>query len=329
MLSSSGFMGRVVRYFRRTLRRSPQPSWRTIEPMEPRTLLSAAVEPYLLAEAQASSDSAAVSFSSLASRAAPAPKAQVAASMLASPIIIDHRWVTSAARLPQSTMDLLAARDSFFFAHASVGGDIVSGLYALHQSAPRRYKLIIASDDATPPPAVRKGRVYEFDRGNPSWQRKVDDFKTYLAKGWGTRAGVLINKFCYIDPGVTLQYYAVSNRKRSAMSQLEQKYPAAKFVYTTIPLTTENGGDNIARNQFNSALRAFAAANNKILWDIADIEAWSPKGVQSTFRSGGKTCQKMYAGYTTDGGHPNAAGARRLALAFYNLAAAVVSSGLA
>jgi hypothetical protein len=239
----------------------------------------------------------------------------------ASPTVINHSSIAGVSKLSQTVMNRIATAFNFFFAHASVGGNIVDGMRALRASNAKRYRLAVVSDDDTPPAKTVKGRVYEYDRGNPSWQEKVDTFAACMNGGWAGKVNVAINKFCFIDPDVTLAYYAQGNAAQTAMSQLEAKYPAVKFVYTTIPLTTDSDTDNVKRNKFNIALRNWCKANNKALLDIADIEAWTPGGTQAVFKKSGKTYQKLYSGYTDDGGHLNPTASKRVALAWYALAA--------
>jgi hypothetical protein len=62
----------------------------------------------------------------------------------------------------------------------------------------------------------------------------------------------------------------------SQMSQLESEYPNVKFVYMTGHL--DGGGSSGNLNQRNEQIRAYARANNKILYDFADIESFDPDG---------------------------------------------------
>jgi hypothetical protein len=238
-------------------------------------------------------------------------------------IIIDHNFASSMTTAGQGTMDAIAANMNYFFAHASVGGNMISGLANLRASNTARYKLISVSDDGTPPATTSEGRVYEYSRGNPAWQDKVDGFKTYMTNGWAGKVDIVLNKFCYIDPTADLTYYAISNTNGSAMAQLEAAYGSTKFVYATIPLTTDSDSDNILRNNFNGQLRTWCLANNKLLYDIADIEAWDSSGNPVTFTSGGQTYQKLWSGYAADAGHLNVDGAKQVALGFYAIGAAM------
>ena len=60
------------------------------------------------------------------------------------------------------------------------------------------------------------------------------------------------------------------------MTQLEGEYPGVKFVYMT-GHTDGTSGDSIL-NRNNQMVRDYVAANNKILYDFADIESWLPDG---------------------------------------------------
>lgn len=83
-----------------------------------------------------------------------------------------------------------AAAIKMMFRHASVGGNISNGLYAL---AAQNSKYNRAN--------------WSFqDRGNPGWQAKVDEFDVQVAAQAATQ-DILSMKFCYIDQGVDWNYY--------------------------------------------------------------------------------------------------------------------------
>jgi hypothetical protein len=71
------------------------------------------------------------------------------------------------------------------------------------------------------------------------------------------------------------------------------------------------------------SVRSFVAgSSSRLLFDIADIEAWDTSGVQHTFVYGGNTYQQLYSGFSSDGGHLNTSGSQRVALGFYGVASA-------
>ena len=207
-------------------------------------------------------------------------------------IVADH-MATDLGSVPD---DAIAAAASLrlLVRHASVGGNISSGLDTLH------------TQDAK----YDRG-LWDFqNRGNPGWQAKVDDFVAQA----GLQASsfdVLTMKFCYIDPDASFTYY------RDALLQLEAGYPAKRFVWWTIPIETSG---NTARQAFNDQVRAYAVANGKLLFDIADIECHDAAGVKLTDSNGREI---MRPEWTSDGGHLNGAGAVRVASALWWLMARI------
>jgi hypothetical protein len=218
--------------------------------------------------------------------------------------------------LPQSTLDAVG-KQSAFFAHASVGGNLLGGITALHAADPGKYQLTAAADDATPPATLAPGRLYEYNRGNPAWSVKITSFETYMANGWGDKVDVALNKFCYIDPNADPTTYLTS------MNTIESAYPQTTFIYMTMPLKTSAGNDGYLRQKFNEAVRAYCHDHNKVLYDLADIEAWNPAGQEQTALFNGYTCQTLYSGYTDDGGHLNTLGSQRAAQGLYSTLAAI------
>jgi hypothetical protein len=61
------------------------------------------------------------------------------------------------------------------------------------------------------------------------------------------------------------------------MNQLEGEYPGVNFVYMTGHLNGTGEAGNV--NQRNQQIRDWCAANNKILYDFADIESYDPDGL--------------------------------------------------
>ncbi len=243
----------------------------------------------------------------------------VGSSLSLGQLIVDHTAVGQVASYSQGTMDAIGAL-RFFFAHASVGDNIMSGLTALHNENSMFYRLTRSLEDAFPPESTTSGVVYDYERGNPGWATKITLFEDYVANGWRMpKVDAVLNKFCYVDPTVDFATY------RDSMIALESAYPDTKFIYATVPLKTSVDGENVLRNQFNNALREWVTANGKILYDIADIEAHDLAGNEYTFTWESVDYQKMYDGYSPDGGHLNDVGSRQAALGFYALGADLVA----
>ena len=207
--------------------------------------------------------------------------------------VVDHTSATlsliPAGIVPQ------AAAVKILLQHASVGSNISDGLDALQ------------ADDAS----YDRSHFTFQARGNPGWQAKIDDFAAYVASHT-IQYDAFTTKLCYIDTDANWTYY------RDVMEQVESSYPDSIFVWWTMPITTSDDTDNDTRQTFNENVRTYCKANGKILFDIADIESHAPDGTPQT-GTGGR--EIMYAPYSSDGGHLNDTGARRVASAYWVLAA--------
>ena len=239
--------------------------------------------------------------------------------------VVDHDDLESVVSLPECALDAVGAQ-RWLFTHASVGGNLLEGLDDLHAAEPGRYRLATTwvgyNDGALqcdPPPATTvPGTVYECGRGNPGWQDKLTIFERSVGlAGWESPAvDAAMDKLCYIDQDADAGAYL------AMMDALATAHPATTFVHTTMPLTTGEDADNVLRNLYNQAVRAQAAASGELLFDLADMESHDPAGGAQTFQSGGHTWEKLYAGYTGDGGHLDTElGHRRVAQGWYAVAA--------
>lgn len=65
----------------------------------------------------------------------------------------------------------------------------------------------------------------------------------------------------------------------SAIEILESKYPDVTFIYMTDTCDT-NGDPGYNRWQRNEQIREYCRKNNKVLFDFADLEAWSQNGTE-------------------------------------------------
>ncbi|MCP4574052.1 MAG: T9SS type A sorting domain-containing protein [bacterium] len=240
----------------------------------------------------------------------------------AAAIIIDHNFVDQTKHLPGDVMEKVG-QQRWFFAHASVGWNMVIGLRDLHAADPDRYQIAYetVAPGSSAPATTTPGTVYESYRGNPGWQEKIDQFETSLrTEGWSRPAvDIVLNKFCYDDDRADPQPYLDS------MTQLETEFPGTIFVYATMPLRFGDSSFNVSINRFNDVVREHCAAKGLILLDVADIECHKPDGTPVLFESGGESYQMLNPDYSSDGGHLNAAGSERMALAWYAAAAAMVA----
>ncbi len=210
-------------------------------------------------------------------------------------IIANHLVVDLFEQIPDSALPAAISK-RVFQKHASVGMYInYNGLNCLQ---------------GNPDPPCINYPPYKYDRRNwdwPAWtnsnifQEKINEFITDVNAQYNNY-DVFSMKFCYED-----WWENDWTIYRDAMLQLEVSYPNKTFIWWTMPVMTADSY-NIQNNQceiiqnFNTNIRAYALNNNKILFDVADIESHDANG--NLCYSG---CESMCTEYANggSGGHPN------------------------
>lgn len=216
-----------------------------------------------------------------------------------------------------------------FFAHQSVGYNIISGIQRIASSAQ------ITDVSGKPIPETIMSAIYHCKIGrNTDPRSKIDEFKNLLiASRLGEKFDVAALKLCYVDIDRSTDIAGLLGLYSAAVDEIKKKYPKLILVHCTVPLTTHNpprlktkikyflyGDVNVRRNEYNDLLRRKYNGNGPVL-DIAALEAAKPDGTRETFSFKGKTCEALFPGYSSDGGHLNSAGQDWVAERFLKLLA--------
>jgi hypothetical protein len=228
-------------------------------------------------------------------------------------LIIDHTMV-DAAQISQAGLDGARQLD-IFFAHRSVGGNILDGLADWQGQDPLRYTLPITIADPSWF-ADNNGLLHRLIGVNGQPYSKIEGFDTFVQDGYW-QAEIAMMKFC---PSDTLPFGVVPavdiwTAYHQMMTALEQTYPNVTFVWWTMPLATaadDRGNDE--KEIFNALVRTYCAAQSCVLFDIADIESHDPQGNPVISAAG---YEAMWNGYAYDGAHLNEVGRQRVAAAFW------------
>lgn len=169
-------------------------------------------------------------------------------------LVIDHRDVAFFSALPEWVPPDVRQRLPIYYNHTSHGSQLVTGLDMLAAQGLPRPTL----DDA-----------YDTDLGNDNWPTITRD---YLDAHPDT--AVVMWSWCG-----QLSWYESSAVQTylDRMATLETAYPHVRFVYMTGHLDGTGPTGTLAVN--NAAIRAYCRTNNKILYDFADIETYSPDGI--------------------------------------------------
>jgi hypothetical protein len=199
---------------------------------------------------------------------------------VSSAIIIDHTTV-NINLIPQSYINAAKSLLRLSYGHTSHGSQLISGagywqafnpLYAFNTDGSLQSN-VLSIADYTP----------SGDLGNPdltSWESRT---RSYLNQS-GNNRNVVMWSWC---GQVSWASDANMNTYLSLMNGLEQDYPNVKFVYITGHLDGSGVNGDLYRN--NNKIRAYVKANNKILFDFADIESYDPDGTY--YPNGSDACE--------------------------------------
>lgn len=219
-------------------------------------------------------------------------------------------------------LEALAAR-RVFFGHQSVGRNIIDGLVELNASAGRAPFRVVETREAAA--IVGPGLYHAAIGRNKDPMGKLGDFEALLRGGIGASVDVAILKFCYVDIDRNTDVEALYAAYRGTMDRLSADFHHLVLLRCSVPLTAEEGGlrgiaarflrrgsfaDNERREAFNRLLRA-DCSGKRPLFDLALAEASADSA--PLLAAGGKPHHSLRLEYSLDGGHLNAAGARRAA----------------
>ncbi len=182
-------------------------------------------------------------------------------------IIIDHSCI-DLSQVPEHWVTEAKARFRMSYGHTSHGSQIVTGMNLLRGDA---------------------GSLYWFDHDGTSGGLSLHDVEPAGDLGnpdritWASRTRALLdapdndrNMIMWSWCGQADTSEEEMNVYLDLMNQLEVDYPDVTFIYMTGHLngTGEAGNLNVRNNQ----IRNYCAANDKILFDFADIESYDPDG---------------------------------------------------
>ena len=182
-------------------------------------------------------------------------------------IVADHTVISEFESIPASTIQQVQSDYRLFYGHTSHGSQILAGMNVLRGEDP-----LYAFKQG--PVGVDSLSIEEnfSDLGGENDFPWMNITRNALEQP-GCDRNVVMWSFC---GGMSWQSEAGVNALCDSMSLLETEYSDVTFIYMTGHLDgTDPSGNLYLRN---NQLRAFCAANNKVLFDFADIESWDPDG---------------------------------------------------
>jgi len=240
--------------------------------------------------------------------------------------------MSNAEQVSAAEWDTLAAR-RVVFGHQSVGLNILSGVQAL--AAEAQVPLFVRDERASAgAPGIAHFKVGR--NGDPL--AKINDFAAAMASleaKAGQHADIALMKLCYVDISPDTDVRRLADQYGEMLDRLGAQFPRTTFVAVTAPLTAVPSGlkarvkkllgrapaglaANARRHAFNELLRERYGRQGR-LFDLARCE--SETGAPERYQ--GQTVETLDPALTSDGGHLNALGARRVATRFVKFLAAV------
>ncbi len=180
------------------------------------------------------------------------------------PVHVNHQAAAEFATIPADYITQAKNTYRIFYGHSSHGAQLVQGMGMLLAENP-----LYAYNNGAGTLALTEYAGDLGSWGDTSWvpvtRQQLDnpknDFNMVI---WAWCGGVANNN----EAGINVYL--------NAMTQLEQTYPTVTFIYMTGPLDRWAPVTVRRNNQF---IRDYCLANDKVLYDFADIESYDPEGV--------------------------------------------------
>lgn len=221
----------------------------------------------------------------------------------------------------------LAGR-KLFFGHQSVGGNVMEGVHELLRANPRIPLRV--SETIDPAQIAAPGLYHGYVGTNGKPDTKLADFARIAGAVGDSGAAML--KFCYVDVEKDTDPAALFARYRQAVDSLRALSPSLTIVHVTLPLQVDPGtlfhwrtklrGKqtpyrtlNTVRARYNQLMRDTYVGREPI-FDLAHFQSILPDGSVGVVRVDGLEVEYLAQDWSSDGGHLNEAGRRRVAEAF-------------
>jgi len=181
-------------------------------------------------------------------------------------IIVDHTS-TDLSKIPSQYIESAKEMFAIAYGHTSHGSQITTGMEMLKGQSGSTYYFT---------PSGVGGLMYNEsllwgDLGSEGSTEWYDSTRSMLNSN--SQINMVMWSWC---GGVSDMTAGGITGYLNRMNQLETEFPAVTFVYMTGHLDGSGTSGNL--HQRNEQIRNYARANNKVLFDFADIESYDPSG---------------------------------------------------
>lgn len=222
-----------------------------------------------------------------------------------------------------------------FFAHQSVGADILAGIEQLGRDTPYVARVLdLAQACAGIEPDLTHSRLIIHERigTNREPLTKIAGFRAVLDAKSRPEIDVAMLKFCYVDIVTQPEAEDLWRYYETAIEELSTVHPGVQLVHCTVPLRSLPEGPyawlrralghrhpaiaaNRARDWFNQKLRE-RFGRGHTLFDLAALESRRANGKPCELIDAGTRVPSLAREWTYDGGHLNERGRTIAAAAF-------------
>jgi len=246
-----------------------------------------------------------------------------------SAVIINHSSVAEFDAITQQQAD--SVRDmNILFSHRSTGRIIMKGLLELGNQNSKYLLKIVPDPDEWETVGVE---VSDYTNNGPLFghlnqdQSGIAYFVSFALQN-DSFLDVGIVKKCFVDIYGSVTAASLFAEYKGYADDFLSHDPDMTLVVCTLPLRTDSDAENAERSKFRDLVLAEYGSADVYIYDIADIESWY-NNAYTTFEYNSTTYLRLNDAYTSDGGHPNAAGMIPLAKAMWVLLAKIAQSSSA
>ncbi|GAG33948.1 unnamed protein product, partial [marine sediment metagenome] len=173
-------------------------------------------------------------------------------------VVADHTAAADFDSIPATALDAAKSGFRIFYGHTSHGSQIVTGMNMLD----------------TGPGTLSMEEDEGVDLGHNGYLGWVDITREVLGRP-SDETNMVMWSWC---GGCSDNTEEGIDAYLDAMDQLEHDHPDVLFVYMTGHLDEEGTGPEGNLYVRNNQIRDYCTANDKILYDFADIESYDPDG---------------------------------------------------
>jgi hypothetical protein len=218
------------------------------------------------------------------------------------------------------------ARARVYFGHHSLGANMLDGLRRIAAEEGIDDIRLVELDREPAPSDAFFAHSAVGENGDP--RSKIDEFVEKVGEGLPTEPDIAFMKFCYVDFRPDTAADDLFAYYRSTLSRLGKEHPHVRFLHTTVPLVARTlrvkdrirlllgmpvweDDANTKRHEFNRLIQQ--TYDDDLIIDVAGQESTRSDGTRQQYTKDGRTYYSLDPAYTTDGGHLNEVGKRRVA----------------